>query len=78
MAIVDHQVRQLRKKGIPTVKNLWSNHTVEDYTWETEVVMRDSYPYLLLSQLVLLLILFKIRGRIFISRGDCKDLNFSF
>ena len=77
VAIVDRQVRQLRTKGIPTVKNLWSNHTVEDYTWETEVVMRDSYPYLLLNQLLLLL-LFKIRGRIFISRGDCKDLNFSF
>ena len=37
VAIVDRQVRQLRTKDIPMVKVSWSNHTVEDYTWETEV-----------------------------------------
>ena len=44
--IVDRQVRQLRTKEIPMVKILWSNHTVEDCTWETEAVIRDAYPYL--------------------------------
>ena len=46
VAIVDRQVRQLRTKEIPMVKVLWSNHTVEDCTWEMEAVMRESYPYL--------------------------------
>ena len=44
--IVDRQVRQLRTKDILMVKVLWSNHTVEDYMWETETVMRVTYPYL--------------------------------
>ena len=43
MEIVD---RQLRTKEIPMVKVLWSNHTVEDCTWETEVDMQSQYPYL--------------------------------
>ena len=34
VAIVDRQVRQLRTKEIQMVKVLWSNHTVEDCTWE--------------------------------------------
>ena len=47
VAIVDRQVvEQLRTKEIPMVEVLWSNHTVEDCTWEIEAVMRDSYPYL--------------------------------
>ena len=46
VAIVDRQVRQLRTKEIPMVKVLWSNHTVEDCTWETEAAMIESYPYL--------------------------------
>ena len=46
VAIVDRQVRQLRTKEIPMVKVFWSNHTVEDCTWEIEAVMRESYPYL--------------------------------
>ena len=46
VAIVDRQVRQLRTKEIPMVKVLWSNHTVEDCTWEMEAVMRESYLYL--------------------------------
>ena len=37
--IVDRQVRQLRTKDILMVKVLWSNHTVEDYTWETKAMM---------------------------------------
>ena len=46
VAIVDRQVRQLRTKKISMVKVLWSNHTVEDCTWETKAVMQESYPYL--------------------------------
>ena len=46
VTIVDRHIRQLRTKEIPMVKVLWSNHTVEDFMWETEAVMRDSYPYL--------------------------------
>ena len=46
VAIVDRQVRQIRTKKIPMVKVLWSNHTVEDCTWETEAAMLESYPYL--------------------------------
>ena len=46
VAIVDRQIRQLRTKEIPMVKVLWSNHIVEDCTWEIEAMMRDAYPYL--------------------------------
>ena len=46
VAIVDRQIRQLRTKEIPMVKVLWSNHTAEDCTWETETAMRVAYPYL--------------------------------
>ena len=46
VAIVDRQICQLSTKEIPMVKVLWSNHTVEDCKWETEVVMWDAYPYL--------------------------------
>ena len=46
VAIVDRQILQLSTKKIPIVKVLWSNHTVKDCTWETEVIMWDAYPYL--------------------------------
>ena len=46
LAIVDRQVRQLRTKDIPMVKVLWSNHTAEDCTWVTEVMMQVAYTYL--------------------------------
>ena len=48
MAVVDHQVRQLRTKDIPMVKVLWSNHSAEDCTWEAEAEaeIRKTYPYL--------------------------------
>ena len=45
-AIVDRQVRQLRTKYILMVKVLRSNHTAEDCTRETEVMMWVVYPYL--------------------------------
>ena len=46
VAIVDQLVHQLHTKEITMVKVLWSNHTVEDCTWETKAMMRDVYPYL--------------------------------
>ena len=46
IAIVDRQSQQLRTMDIPIVKVLWSNHSVEDCTWETEAEMRKTYPYL--------------------------------
>ena len=46
VVIVDRQVRQLRTKDIPMVKVLWSNHIVENCTWEIETMMRVVYPYL--------------------------------
>ena len=52
VAIVDRQVRQLHTRDIPTVKVLWSNHTVEDYAWETEAMMQMAYPYLFHSWFV--------------------------
>ena len=44
--IVDCQVYQLHTKEILMVKVLWSNHTIKDYTWETEADMQSRYPYL--------------------------------
>ena len=46
VTVVDRQVRQLQTKDIPMVKVLWSNHSVEDYTWEAEAEIRKTYPYL--------------------------------
>ena len=46
VAIVDRQIRQLRTKEIPMVKVLWSNHSVENCTWETETMIREAYSYL--------------------------------
>ena len=46
VAIVDRQVHQLRTKDIPMVKVLWSNHTAEDYMWETKAMIWVAYPYL--------------------------------
>ena len=45
-AILDRQIRQLHTKDIPMVKVLWSNHTAEDCTWVTEVMMQVAYTYL--------------------------------
>ena len=53
IAIMDRQIRQLRTKEISMVKALWSNHTAKDCTWETEALMRETYPYLFNSELYL-------------------------
>ena len=44
--ILDRQVQELRNKRIPQVKVLWSNHNVEEATWESETDMRKRYPQL--------------------------------
>ena len=57
MAIEDREVHQLRIKNIPMAKVLWSNHSAEDCTWETEVIIRVAYPYLSIIDLYLLYLL---------------------
>ena len=34
--ILDRRIKQLRNKQIPLVKVLWTNHTSQEATWETE------------------------------------------
>ncbi|KAK6138914.1 hypothetical protein DH2020_027343 [Rehmannia glutinosa] len=47
IGIIDHQIRQLRKREIPMVKLVWQNHNRdEDETWEMEKGMRNQYPEL--------------------------------
>ena len=45
VAIVDQEMKQLRSKVIPMVKVLWRNNAIEEMTWETEMFMRNHYPY---------------------------------
>ncbi|KAK6123003.1 hypothetical protein DH2020_043250 [Rehmannia glutinosa] len=45
--ILDRGVKKLRNKEIPLVKVLWSNHKVEEATWEREEDIRAKYPHLL-------------------------------
>ena len=44
--ILDTRVKELRNSRIPLVKVLWSNHGVEEATWEKEIDMRERYPNL--------------------------------
>ncbi|XP_074303399.1 uncharacterized protein LOC141637891 [Silene latifolia] len=44
--ILDRNVRKTRNGETPLVKVLWTNHNVEEETWETEAAMRDNYPNL--------------------------------
>ena len=44
--ILDTKTRDPRRKSIKMVKVLWSNHLVEEATWELEDVMRERYPEL--------------------------------
>nr|GFC31378.1 hypothetical protein [Tanacetum cinerariifolium] len=46
-AILDRQDRVMRKKTIPFVKILWRNHPEREATWETEELIRTSYPHFL-------------------------------
>ncbi|XP_074277290.1 uncharacterized protein LOC141600932 [Silene latifolia] len=44
--ILDTKVRKTRNGETSLVKVLWSNHKVEEVTWEAEAAMRDKYPSL--------------------------------
>jgi len=44
--ILDHRIKQLRNKRIRLVKVLWTNHTSQEATWETEEAMKTKYPHL--------------------------------
>lgn len=46
LRILDSRVKELRNSRIPLVKVLWSNHGVEEATWEKEDDMRARYPEL--------------------------------
>jgi hypothetical protein len=47
MKIIDKKENELRKRRIPMVKVLWSNHqSSEEASWELEETMRDKYPHL--------------------------------
>ena len=40
------EVKELRNKRIPLVKELWRNHKTEEATWESEETMCQQYPQL--------------------------------
>ncbi|XP_074271765.1 uncharacterized protein LOC141595699 [Silene latifolia] len=44
--ILDRKVRKTRKGETALVKVLWTNHNVEEATWETEMSMKEKYPHL--------------------------------
>ncbi|XP_074278661.1 uncharacterized protein LOC141602256 [Silene latifolia] len=44
--IIDRKVRKTRNGETAIVKVLWSNHNVEEATWEYEDAMREKYPHL--------------------------------
>lgn len=43
---MDRENKEIRNKSITCVRVLWSNHEIEDATWELEENMRNKYPYL--------------------------------
>ncbi|KAF3642815.1 putative protein YIPF1 -like protein [Capsicum annuum] len=49
IAILNRQVRKLRRKEITLVKVLWKNQKVEEATWESEDDMHAKYPNLFYS-----------------------------
>ncbi|XP_074301181.1 uncharacterized protein LOC141632540 [Silene latifolia] len=42
--ILARKVRKTRNRETTLVKVLWTNHNVEEATWEAEAAMRDKYP----------------------------------
>ncbi|KAL9232358.1 hypothetical protein vseg_007480 [Gypsophila vaccaria] len=44
--ILDTKTRKTRKGGTRIVKVLWSNHKIEEATWEAEAAMKEKYPHL--------------------------------
>ncbi|KAK9757113.1 hypothetical protein RND81_01G140700 [Saponaria officinalis] len=51
--ILDRKVRKTRKGETVLVKVLWSNHNIEEATWETEKAMKEMYPHLFLQGMFL-------------------------
>jgi hypothetical protein len=47
MRILDRNDQVLRNKNISLVKVLWSDHLVEEASWELEESMRNKYPHLI-------------------------------
>ena len=44
--MLDCGIKQLRNKQISLVNVLWTNHTPQKSTWETEEEMKAKHPYL--------------------------------
>ena len=44
--VVDRHEKVLRGKSIPLVRILWSQHGIQEETWEIEAEMRSKYPKL--------------------------------
>ena len=44
--VVDRRDKVLRGKSIPLVRILWSQHGIQEETWELEAEMRSKYPEL--------------------------------
>lgn len=44
LRIVDRQVRKLRSKEVPSVKVAWRHPKGEEFTWESEEIMKQKYP----------------------------------
>ncbi|XP_049345409.1 uncharacterized protein LOC125809909 [Solanum verrucosum] len=49
IAILDREVRKLRSKEIASIKVQWKNQPAEEFTWESEVDMHESYPQLFID-----------------------------
>ena len=46
ITIVDQEMKQLRSNIIAMIKVLCKNHLIEEMTRETEIFMRNYYPFL--------------------------------
>ena len=46
IAIVDRQIRKLRRREIVMLKIQWQRHSLEECTWESEQAMKENYPQL--------------------------------
>ena len=44
VAILDRQVRKLRKKEVASATVLWHNINREEMIWEAEELMKEKYP----------------------------------
>ncbi|XP_074306292.1 uncharacterized protein LOC141641532 [Silene latifolia] len=47
--ILDRKVRKTRNGETVLLKVLWSNHNMEEATWEPEEAMRERYPHLFIT-----------------------------